>query len=821
MNYAIEEIVSIVNAQTNQLTPANVSTLLTDSRSLTFPEESLFFALKSTKNNGHKYIAPLYKKGVRNFIISEILPEMESMPDANFLMVKDTLRALQILARHHRTQFSIPVIGITGSNGKTIVKEWLYQLIHEDKNIIRSPRSYNSQIGVPLSVWQLNPQTELGIFEAGISKPNEMERIADIIKPTIGIMTNIGDTHQENFDNFRQKTDEKIMLFQGCDIIIYDGDDALLSTAFEEACLGTREIAWSKKDRERPIFIPSVKKLENSTRIEYVFLGLEGAFEIPFIEDASVENAIHCLAVMLYLGIPRDVIAERMSQLEPVAMRLELKEGKNGCLLINDTYNSDINSLDIALDFQMRRTTPDRKNTLILSDILQTGLLPKTLYRKVADLCQRKKVEKIIGIGRDLIENQALFPMEKEFYVSTDKFIESGAVENFSNELILLKGARHFHFEEISELLEEKQHETILEVNLDAIVHNYNMYKSHLSPTTRVTCMVKAFGYGAGSYEVAKTLQDQGCDNLAVAVADEGAELRKQGITTPIIVMNPEFSTFRTLFTHLLEPEIYSFKLLKEFIHEGEKLGITNFPIHVKVDSGMHRLGFMPHEIDELIQILGKQTTVIVRSVFSHLAGADEEQFDNFTRQQIDTFKSCAGKIENAFDHKVIKHILNSAGIERFAEEQLDMVRLGIGLYGLEASATDMHLESTSTLRSTILQIKEIPAGDTVGYSRKGAISRPSRIAMIPIGYADGFDRRLGNGNSYVLINGEKCPTVGNICMDICMVDVTDANCKEGDQVIIFGKDRPVRELAEKLQTIPYEILTSVSSRVKRVYFRE
>ncbi|MEG1187395.1 MAG: bifunctional UDP-N-acetylmuramoyl-tripeptide:D-alanyl-D-alanine ligase/alanine racemase [Bacteroidales bacterium] len=821
MNYSISEVASIIHAQTVSLHPADICALLTDSRSLTFPEESLFFALISNKNNGHKYIPFLYRKGVRNFVVSEMRDEFLDMPDANFLQVKDTLRALQLLARHHRLRFEIPVIGITGSNGKTIVKEWLYQLLHHDKHIIRSPRSYNSQIGVPLSIWQLNPQTELGVFEAGISKPNEMDKLADIIRPTIGILTNVGDTHQENFNNFRQKADEKIQLFQGCDLIIYNGDDPLLSTAIEEACLGTREIAWSRKDHNRPIYISDTQQHDHHTLIKYTFLGLEGEFEIPFIEDASIENAIQCLAVMLYMGIPRREIAKRMRNLEPVAMRLEVKEGNNDCMLINDTYNSDINSLDIALDFMMRRSSADKKNTLILSDILQTGLLPKSLYRKVADLCKRKKVDKIIGIGRDLVENEALFTMEKAFFPSTEKFLESDLINQFSNELILLKGARHFHFETISDRLELKQHETILEVNLDAIVHNYNQYKQQLNPATRIVCMVKAFGYGAGSFELAKTLQDQGCDYLAVAVADEGAALRKQGITTPVMVMNPEFSTFRTIFEHLLEPEIYSFKLLKAFIHEGERLGITNFPIHIKIDSGMHRLGFLPSEIEELIQLLLRQNTVIVRSVFSHLAGSDDEQFDDFTREQIRTFKACAAKIEQAFDHKILKHILNSAGIERFAEDQLDMVRLGIGLYGIEASHTDMHLRNISTLRSTILQIKTLPAGDTVGYSRKGALTRQSRIAMVPIGYADGFDRRLGNGNGYVIINGHKCPTIGNICMDVCMIDVTDIACEEGDPVILFGEELPVTVLSDILQTIPYEIITSVSARVKRVYFRE
>ncbi|MDO5571764.1 MAG: bifunctional UDP-N-acetylmuramoyl-tripeptide:D-alanyl-D-alanine ligase/alanine racemase [Bacteroidales bacterium] len=821
MNYSISEIADILGLKETNFHDSTISVLLTDSRSLTFPEESMFFAIKSNKNDGHKYIYPLYKKGVRNFIVTEIPSQSEMMEDANFLLVKDSLKALQQIAKHHRVLFDIPVIGITGSNGKTIVKEWLYQLLHDDKNIVRSPRSYNSQIGVPLSVWQLNKQANLGIFEAGISKPFEMDKIADIIKPTIGILTNLGDTHQENFDNFRQKADEKIQLFKGCDLIIYDGDDMLLSTAIEEACLGTREIAWSRKDKNRPIYISSIEKGDKTSIIKYVFLGLEGTIEIPFIEDASVENAIHCLAVMLYFGVERATIAKRMLKLEPVAMRLEVTEGKKDCLIINDSYNSDINSLDIALDFQMRRASADKKNTLILSDILQTGLLPKALYRKVADLCKRKKVDKIIGIGRDICENEAFFTMEKEFYLSTEKFIQSGSLEKINNESILLKGARRFHFEEISDRLELREHETILEVNLDSIIHNYNAYKEKLKPTTKMVCMVKAFGYGAGSYELAKTLQDAGCDFLAVAVADEGSELRKRGITTPIMVMNPEFSTFRTLFTHFLEPEVYSFRLLKALIKEAEKCMITNFPIHIKIDSGMHRLGFLPEEIDELTDLLSKQNAVIVRSVFSHLAGADEFIFDDFTKKQIDVFKECANKIEKASDHKIIKHILNSAGIERFTNEQLDMVRLGIGLYGMEASNVNMHLENISTLKTTILQIKTLEKGESIGYSRKSFLERTSRIAVIPIGYADGYDRRLGNGNMHVIINGQKCPTIGNICMDACMIDVTDINCKEGDQVIIFGKELPVSLISDRLNTIPYEIITSISSRVKRVYFHE
>ena len=822
MIYQIEEVASIIGASPAHQIPAQISVLLTDSRSLAFAEESLFFALVTSKNNGHKYVAPLYRKGVRNFVVSEMRPEFEAMTDANFLLVKDTLAALQALARYHRTRFNIPIIGITGSNGKTVIKEWLYQLLHEERNIVRSPRSYNSQIGVPLSVWELDEDSEMGIFEAGISKPDEMARLVEIIRPTIGILTNVGDVHQENFVSYREKADEKVQLLRNCEMVIYNGDAPLLSQAIEEGGLTGSEIAWSRKNVDSPIFIPDITKGDNSTRIRYVFLGLEGQFEIPFVEDASIENAIQCLAVMLYLRIPPEVIAERMAKLEPVAMRLEVKEGINDCMLICDMYNSDSKSLEIAIDFMMRRSQKDKKNTIILSDILQTGIMPRTLYRRVAEHCRRKGVDRFIGIGPELCNYALLFnQIDATFFETTDDFLRSELIGSFSNELILIKGAHNFHFDDVIDRLELKQHETVLEVNLEAIIHNFNRYRARLRPGTKMVAMVKAFGYGIGSFELAKTLQDQGVDYLAVAVADEGVALRKQGITTPIMVMNPETSTFRTLLAYRLEPEIYSFKILKAFIREGMRAGYTHFPIHLKIDSGMHRLGFLPAEISELTDLLRRQDTVTVRSVFSHLAGADDPLFDDFTHQQITTFKEAAAQIEEALHRKVLKHILNSAGIERFPQECLDMVRLGIGLYGIEAGPEKIGLRTVCSLRTTILQIKELPEGETVGYARKGLLRRPSRIAMIPIGYADGFDRRLGNGSGYVIINGRGCATVGNICMDVCMVDVTDIDCQEGDAVEIFGEALPVTILADLLGTIPYEVLTSVSTRVKRVYYSE
>ena len=821
MEYAIKEVAGIIGTKTDKLHDSTISILLTDSRRLSFPEQSLFFALKTKTNDGHKYIAELYKLRVRNFVVSTILPEFDAMTDANFLVVKDVQKALQKLATNHRKRFNIPVIGITGSNGKTIVKEFLYQLLHNEFNIVRSPRSYNSQLGVPLSVWQINEKHTLGIFEAGISQPDEMERLQPIIAPTIGIITNIGEAHQENFVSTTQKCLEKLSLFNDCEAIIYDGDNAFIANCIESACLSHKAIAWSRTDSEAPLFIESIRKKENKTTIHCTLLGFNRVYTIPFTDDASIENVIHCMAAMLYLKPTSVNDEEKFSHLEPVAMRLDVKQGINNCLLINDTYNSDINSLDIALDFQQsRRVEKKLKSTLILSDILQSGTLPKSLYKKVADLVRRKKVDRIIGIGRDLCEYGNVFNMEKEFYLKTEDFIKSPSFRKFKDELILIKGSRHFHFEQISELLEKKVHETILEVNLDAIVHNFNYYRSKLKPETKMVCMVKAFAYGAGSYELAKTLQEHRCDYLAVAVADEGAELRKEGISIPIIVMNPEFSSFNVLLENHLEPEVYSFRLLEAMIHETERRGITSYPIHIKIDTGMHRLGFQPEDIPAVCERIKNQSGVAVRSVFSHLAGSDSYVFDDFTQQQLDKFAKASAELETGLEYNVIKHILNSAGIERFAKYQMDMVRLGIGLYGVSASG-QKGLRNVSTLKTTILQIQNVPNGDSIGYSRMSFVKRDSRIAIIPIGYADGLNRHFSNGGGEVLINGHRCPIIGNICMDACMIDVTDIDAHEGDSVIIFGEDLPVSELSDKLKTIPYEILTSVSPRVKRVYYRE
>ena len=821
MSNSIENIEKIINARRWGNREAWIDWVLTDSRSLCFPEETLFFALKTKRNDGHKYIPELYESGVRNFVVCDLPQQLDKYTDANFLQVNNTLKSLQKLAEVHRGQFQVPVVGITGSNGKTVVKEWLYQLLNEERVITRSPRSYNSQIGVPLSVWMMNENTELGIFEAGISEMGEMESLQSIIRPNIGVLTNIGGAHQENFFNIQDKCMEKLTLFKDCDVIIYDADNELISSCVSKSLFTAREIAWSKKDNERPLYIESVDKNEHSTTIKYRYLGFPSAYTIPFIDDASIENSLHCLAVCLYLMVSPEKIAERMSHLEQIAMRLEVKEGKNGCVLINDSYNSDLASLDIALNFMARRSEDKgRKRTLILSDMLETGQSSKLLYRRVADLVHHHGIEKLIGIGEEIRESSSRFELEKYFFRSTEEFLESNMMSSFSNEVVLLKGSRKFHFEDISERLELKVHETILEINLNALENNLNFYRSKLKPETKLVCMVKAGAYGSGSYEIAKTLQDHRVDYLAVAVADEGSELRKQGIKCPIIIMDPEISALHTIFDYKLEPEVYSFHLLNEFIKAAEKEGVTNWPIHIKIDTGMHRLGFSPEEMPKLIDRLKHQSSVIPRSVFSHLVGSDSDRFDSFTRRQIETFEKASAELQAAFAHKILRHICNTAGIQRYPGAQFEMVRLGIGLYGVDPY-TNKILQNVSTLKTTILQIHDVPADETVGYSRKGRLERDSRIAAIPIGYADGLNRHLGNGRGYCLVNGKRAPYVGNICMDVCMIDVTDIDCEEGDKAIIFGDGLPVTALSDLLDTIPYEMLTGVSNRVKRIYYHE
>ena len=846
MSYNLSQISHVLGCplKGNRLATANtqpqVSLLLTDSRSLTFADQTLFVALRTAKGDGHRYVPQLYNQGVRAFLVSDS-PESfrTTCPEAWFLVVSDTLVALQQLAAWHRQQFSdLQVVGITGSNGKTIVKEWLYQLLSPFRNIVRSPRSYNSQIGVPLSVWQLHRDCDLALFEAGISQVGEMERLEPIIRPNIGILTNIGTAHAAGFESIQQKLTEKLRLFRNCEVIIYSADIPGISDALELAGVGARSMSWTRRHKDAQIDVVNVRRDATSTTVDYVVLGMCNSFTIPMTDDASLENALHCLALMVYLAIPPQQIAERMQRLTPLAMRLEVMEGKRGCLLINDVYSNDFTSLQAALEFQKRRSVTSLSNTLIISDIEQAQYDDQFRTSQLAQLCQVYSLRKLILVGQRSLRTSHLL-LEKlsslglrlitDFYATTQDLLDSEEINRFQNELILLKGARSFQFERISDQLQLRRHETILEVNLDAIVHNLNQYRQRLHPDTRITCMVKAFGYGTGSYELAKTLQDQNVDYLAVAVADEGAELRRQGIRTSIMVMNPEMSAFRTIIENRLEPEIYSFRLLDAFIVEARRMGVTSYPVHIKIDSGMHRLGFQYPEIEELIDRLQHQNSISIRSVFSHFATADDAPQQDFVHEQKRRFDACADRLCAAFPHRILRHICNTAGIESYSQYQMEMCRLGIGLYGFEASGVNMDLMPVATLRTTILQIKDIPASETVGYMRNGRLTRDSRIAMVPIGYADGYNRRLGNGHSQMLVyganmalGGHLCSTVGNVCMDVTFLDVTDCpEAVEGSVVEVFGVNQPLTNISKELGTITYEVLSTVSSRVKRIYYKE
>ena len=826
MNYKISRIAEIIRAELPSSADPDyeISILLTDSRSLTYAAQSLFFAIRTRNNDGHRYMRELYDSGVRHFVARHIPDDMADATDAVILLVPSVTRALQDLARAHRSRFSIPVVGITGSRGKTTVKEWLYQLLSSDYSIVRSPRSYNSQIGVPLSIWELDTDTSMAIFEAGISLPDEMTALQSIIRPNIGIITNIGPEHADGFTSLRAKCDEKVILMRDCDVIIYNGDDPVISEAVSDACIPAKEIAWSMRDSDRPLFISAIRRHKETTDIEYSYLRSDGAVTIPFTAESDIQNAIHCLALMLYLNRPADLTASRMSQLAPVATRMEVKEGVNDCLVIYDAYTSDLNSLQPALDFLNRRRTGRRSVTAIISDVMHETLEPQRLYREVARLLAQRGVDRVIGVGEEISANSRYFPADSRFFPSTSVMLSEMSADDFDRELVLVKGASRFHFELIAEMLEARQHETVLEVNLDALVSNFNIYRSMLRPTTGIICMVKASGYGAGSYELAKTLQAQGAAYMAVAVLDEGVELREAGITMPVMVMNPHVVNYKTMFAYRLEPEIYSFTILREIIREGEKCGVTDFPVHIKLDTGMHRLGFLENDLDRLIEIVSGQDSIRISSVFSHLATADCPDMNDYTELQLSTFEQWSKRIVDAFPYRIKRHILNTAGIIRYPEYQYDMVRLGIGLYGVPVlnDGSEAPLRQVSTLRTVIIALKEWDADATIGYGRRGRLTRRSVIATIPIGYADGINRHMGRGNVSFLVNGVKCPTVGNICMDICMIDVTDVpDVRVGDSVEIFGESNPVGPLADALDTIPYELLTAVSPRVRRLYYSE
>jgi alanine racemase len=824
--YSISEITRIIKGELILESDTNtmISELAIDSRRLIVPEVSLFFALTSKRNDGHKYIEELYEKGVRNFVVENEPANLLLLYNANIIKVKNTLTALQLLAAAHRRQYNIPVIGITGSNGKTIVKEWLYQLLNESLNIVRSPKSFNSQIGVPLSVWQMREDHDLAIFEAGISEQDEMDNLQPIINPTIGVFTNIGHAHDENFISRTQKAGEKLKLFTKVKTLVYCIDQKELQEGIIKTGLlkNIETFTWSRKTMA-DLQITSMHSDVHFTQLTAIYKEEEISLEIPFTDEASIENATHCWATMLLMGYNNALITKRMRNLQPLAMRLEMKAGINNCTLINDSYSNDIDSLSIALDF-LNQQKQHRKKTVILSDILQSGRSDSHLYSEVSELLNMKQVDRLIGIGKGISRQAQLFKVEKEFFDTTEDFLDSYSVNAFANESILLKGARIFGFERITESLQQKTHETVLEINLNALVHNLNYYRAMLEPGVKAMAMVKAFSYGSGSFEIANILQFHQVDYLTVAYADEGVELRKAGIKLPIMVMNPDEESFDSIIKYHLEPEIYSFRVLKMLDAALLRMTVNSQPvgIHIKIDTGMHRLGFDPVQVDELINQIKGRANICVKSVFSHLAASDSESNDDFTRHQISLFRMISERISYEFDYPILRHIANTAAITRFPEARFDMVRLGIGLYGIAPMPEEQDmLENVSTLRSVISQIKHILPDETVGYNRRFKAKNETVIAIVPIGYADGLSRALSNGIGHLKVGGKFAPIVGSICMDMTMIDITCIKAHEGDEVLIFGKDLPITRLADEMGSIPYEILTGISQRVKRVYYQE
>jgi alanine racemase len=818
-----------------------IDTLLTDSRSLTRPGSSLFFAIATPGgNDGHRFIRNLYDRGVRHFVVTHIpegmerflptIPGMEPGNAAHFLIVDDVVKALQRIAR--RNNPAAEVVAITGSRGKTTVKEWIFQLLEPLKEIARSPRSFNSQTGVPLSMWDVEPSTELALIEAGISRRGEMANLAECIHPDTLIFTNIGPAHSDGFPSDAEKGEEKALLAAGEEVrtIIYNADDANVRHALQPYLEGRSAIGWSTTNQEADLFL-DCRERDRSGRVAVRFTRndraagevIAGEFMAPVGTDYDLENVAACLAFMLHEGLTAEEIAGRFATLHRIRTRLNVCEGLNLCSVIHDSYTSDFSSLRPAINFMMRRAMPHQSATLILSDILHETAGGAEIYHAIAQVVRETGIRRFIGVGPNLRAHRDLFPENSEFFDTTDQLLAELSSADFESEIILLKGAPQFEFSRISELLEARKHETVLEVNLDAMVANYNYFRSFLNPGTGIVAMVKAFGYGAGSYEIAKTLQDCGAAYLAVAVLDEGIDLRRNGIRMPILVMNPKSANYRTMFSYHLEPNIYSLDMLRDVIHAARKYGMKDYPVHLKLDTGMHRTGLLPDELEEAARLINAQEEVRLKSVFSHLATSDCLDYDLYTERQLTLFDEMTGSLLSRIPYRVMRHVLNTAGIIRYPEHQYDMVRLGIGLYGANTlpEGVEKPLRTVSSLRSVIISIREWEAGEAVGYARKGVLGRPTKVATVPIGYADGMNRHFGCGNISVKVNGCDAPTVGNICMDQCMIDVTGIDCKVGDTVEIFGNEAPIYRLSDLLGTIPYEILTSVSPRVKRVYYRE
>ncbi len=817
--YSIKEIAQIVNGKiSGKSSNALIQHLGTDSRRILNPYSTLFIALSGNNKDGHQYISDAYIKGVRSFIVQNVNAEL--FQDASFIVVENPLKAFQKFAEFHRSQFNIPVIGITGSNGKTIVKEWLYQLLSPEYDVCRSPKSYNSQIGVPLSLLQLESHHNIGIFEAGISTSHEMASLEKMIQPTIGIFTNIGPAHDAGFENYEEKIDEKLHLFKNTSKLIYCADYELIGSRIPEHI---NKISWGlKKGSDYQIVQHNV--FQNYTLVEIHTTKTISTFHLPFIDKAYVEDCLHCIVMMLDLGFEPALINSKIATLRILPMRLELKYGLNDCIIIDDSYSADLLSLEAALEFFRQQESRKRK-TLIISAFDQSGMNDLQLIEELIKLIRYNKFQKVIAVGKLFLQyynKWSQLKIELHCFATTEELLDQLDGIDFDREMILIKGARQYQFERVTYQLLGQSHRTVLEIDLNALSDNFDVFKSLLNKNTGIIPMVKAFSYGSGSGEIATMLEDKGVDYLAVAYVDEGVELRESGITTRIMVMNPSIQDFDKMVDHQLEPEIYHLQLLNAFIYYLETNSYNSYyPIHLKIETGMNRLGFQEENMDELILMLLDQDVIKVATIFSHLAASDEPEMDDFSYTQLNQFEELSQKIIHALDYSIKRHILNSSGIVRFPEFQFDFVRLGIGLYGVDSShSIQSKLSIIGTLKTTISQIKEVQKGETVGYGRKGSRDYVAKIAIIAIGYADGYDRRFSNGVGEVFIHGQRAKIIGNVCMDMCMADVTDIpEAKEGDEVEIYGKNISIIECSEKIGTIPYELLTKISRRVRRVYY--
>lgn len=811
-SYTLQQVCDAVGGTLSGDSRIEIDHLVYDSRRIQHPATSLFFALQTPHGDGHRFVQDAYEKGVRSFVVSQPL----LLEDVNLVLVNDTHEALQALAAYHRNRFELPVIGITGSNGKTVVKEWLNLLLEPDYRIVRSPKSYNSQIGVPLSVWQLEPHHTLALFEAGISHPNEMQNLQRIIQPTIGVLTNIGEAHSEGFASDEEKLAEKLRLFSQAEVVIGEAKNLAL--------LPGKKFTWSRSG-EATLKILRQQTKGASTILEAEYKDHPRVLSVPFTDAASIENSITCWCVLLHLGLSQEVIQERMAALHAIDMRLQLNRAINDCLLINDSYSADITSLRIALDF-MAQQSAGLQRTVVLSDFAESGKTSHELYAEIATLINRYRINKLVAVGETIgneIKAKLQHATTVQSFTNTERFLQQFKSSDYHRQIILLKGARKAGFERIAALFEEKQHGTVLQINLSALTHNLKEYQKRLKPSTKIMAMVKAFAYGSGSAEIASVLQFNNVAYLGVAYADEGVDLVKAGIALPVMVMNAEPSSFAAIVEHNLQPVIYSPALLQNFEVYIKGQGLSNYPVHLEIETGMNRLGFAGEEMEEAAKHFSANPYLSIQSVFSHLASSEDASDDGFTQQQAARFSTAVSILQQHLTYPFLKHLSNSAAIVRHPQLQFDMVRLGIGLYGVEPDTEDvLDLQTVATLRSTVAQIKEVKKGESVSYNRRGVVQRDSRIATVRIGYADGYSRRFGNGVGKMLVHGKPAPVIGTVCMDMTMLDVTDIEgVSEGDDVLVFGAGLPVQEIAKSIQTIPYEIMTSVSQRVKRVYYYE